>query len=165
MTESRLSSQSAAHAQRADADAPDAATRRPAAERGVALLLTLGVLSLLLVLGMSFSYQATLNSMIAGVNADMTRSRLLAESALKRAVAYLNVTFAGTGKDGRITKEDVLKAVADMGGLVPLEGILSRPVKELKGDDRNIAVLARAYHGVSIDAARNEKGAFVEPIK
>ena len=38
------------------------------------------------------------------------------------------------------------------GGLVPLEGILSRPVSELQGDDRNIAVLARAYHGVSIDA-------------
>jgi len=50
-----------------------------------------------------------------------------------------------------------------MSGLVPLEGILSRPVSELKGDDRNIAVLARAYHGVSIDAARNDKGEFVEP--
>ena len=50
-------------------------------------------------------------------------------------------------------------------GLVPLEEILSRPVSELKGDDRNIAVLARAYHGVSIDAVRNDKGEFVEPRK
>ena len=50
-----------------------------------------------------------------------------------------------------------------MSGLVPLEGILSRPVSELKGDDRNIAVLARAYHGVSINAVRNDKGEFVEP--
>jgi hypothetical protein len=49
--------------------------------------------------------------------------------------------------------------------LVPLEGILSRPVSELKGDDRNIAVLARAYHGVSIHAATNDKGRFVEPMK
>jgi hypothetical protein len=48
------------------------------------------------------------------------------------------------------------------GGLVPLEGILSRPVGELKGDDRNIAVLARAYHGVSIDAKWNGRDAFAE---
>ncbi|MHC4201534.1 MAG: hypothetical protein ACYSU0_16215, partial [Planctomycetota bacterium] len=51
------------------------------------------------------------------------------------------------------------------GGLVPLEGILSRPAGELKGDDRNIAVLARAYHGVSVDAEWNGKDAFVEPSK
>jgi hypothetical protein len=50
-----------------------------------------------------------------------------------------------------------------MSGLVPLEDILSRPVRELKGDDRNIAVLARAYHGVSIDAVWDGKGRFVEP--
>ncbi|HUU93779.1 MAG TPA: hypothetical protein VM238_21510 [Phycisphaerae bacterium] len=49
--------------------------------------------------------------------------------------------------------------------LLPLEGLLARPVGELKGDDRNIAVLARAYHGVSIDAVRNDKGEFVEPVK
>jgi hypothetical protein len=51
------------------------------------------------------------------------------------------------------------------GGIVPLDGILARPVSELTGDDRNIAVLARAYHGVSIDAVRNDKGEFVEPRK
>ena len=51
------------------------------------------------------------------------------------------------------------------GGLIPLDGILSKPVRELRGDDRNIAVLARAYHGVSVDAVRNEKGQFVEPKK
>ncbi len=50
-------------------------------------------------------------------------------------------------------------------GLVPLDEILSRPVSELKADERNIAVLARAYHGVSIDAVRNDKGEFVEPRK
>jgi len=44
------------------------------------------------------------------------------------------------------------------GGLVPLEPILSRPVAELKGDDRNIAVLARAYHGVPIDAVWKDGG-------
>jgi hypothetical protein len=53
----------------------------------------------------------------------------------------------------------------DNGGLVPLEEILSRPVSELKGDDRNIAVLARAFHGASIDSVRNDKGGFTEPAK
>ena len=56
-------------------------------------------------------------------------------------------------------------APRNAGGLVPLEKILSTPVSELKGDDRNIAVLARAYHGVTIDAVRNDKGEFVEPVK
>jgi hypothetical protein len=50
-------------------------------------------------------------------------------------------------------------------GLVPLKGILSRPVSGLKGDDRNIAVLARAYHGVSIESVWNDKGEFEEPNK
>ncbi len=36
-----------------------------------------------------------------------------------------------------------------------------RPVSELKGDDRNIAVLARAYNGVSVDAIWRD-GRFVE---
>ena len=45
------------------------------------------------------------------------------------------------------------------GGLVPLEPILSRPVTELRGDDRNIAVLARAYHGAPVDAVWKD-GAF-----
>ena len=49
-----------------------------------------------------------------------------------------------------------------MSGLVPLEGILARPVRELKGDERNIAVLARAYHGASINAVRNSNGQFAE---
>jgi len=51
------------------------------------------------------------------------------------------------------------------GGTVSLDEILSRPVNELKGDDRNIAVLARAFHGVSIDSVRNDKGGFDEPGK
>jgi len=48
---------------------------------------------------------------------------------------------------------------------VPLEGILSRPVGELRGDDRNIAVLARAYHGVPVDAKWNGKDGFEAPTK
>ncbi len=49
--------------------------------------------------------------------------------------------------------------------LLPLESLLIRSVQELKGDDRNIAVLARAYHGVSVTSVRNDKGKFVEPEK
>jgi hypothetical protein len=47
-------------------------------------------------------------------------------------------------------------------GLVHLEKILSRPVSELTGDSRNIAMLARAYHGVGIDAEWTEKDGFVK---
>lgn len=50
-------------------------------------------------------------------------------------------------------------------GLVPLAEILSHPISELQGDDRNIAVLARAYHGVSTNAIGNERGEFPEPAK
>jgi hypothetical protein len=35
----------------------------------------------------------------------------------------------------------------------------------LKGDDRNIAVLARAFHGASIDSMKNEQGGFTKASK
>ncbi len=47
--------------------------------------------------------------------------------------------------------------------LLPLERLLTRPVRELAGDERNIAVLARAYHGASIASVKNSEGEFVEP--
>jgi len=47
-------------------------------------------------------------------------------------------------------------------GLVSLDKIFTRQVCELAGDDRNIAVLARAYQGKSIHALWTE-GQFVEP--
>ena len=37
-------------------------------------------------------------------------------------------------------------------GIVPLEPILARPVNELRGDDRNIAALARAFHNLPMEA-------------
>ena len=45
-------------------------------------------------------------------------------------------------------------------GLIPLEPIVSKPVSQLKGDKRSIATLARAYHGVPIDA-KWQNGQFV----
>lgn len=53
-------------------------------------------------------------------------------------------------------------APRDKGGLVPLEKILPVPVAELKGDDRNIAVLARAFHGLGIDAVWSAKDGFLK---
>jgi len=43
------------------------------------------------------------------------------------------------------------------GGIVPLPEILSKPVGELRGDNRNMAVLARAYNGVPVDAKWSEE--------
>lgn len=45
-------------------------------------------------------------------------------------------------------------------GTIPLDAFMSRPVAELKGDDRNIAVLARAYHGLGIDATWTPENGF-----
>lgn len=50
-------------------------------------------------------------------------------------------------------------------GLVPLEEILSRPVAEMRGDGRNIAVLARAYHGASLDAVWDGGDEFIKTPK
>ena len=47
-------------------------------------------------------------------------------------------------------------------GIIPLEKIFSKQVSELSGDEQNIAVLARAYHGKSIDAQWVDRK-FVEP--
>lgn len=47
-------------------------------------------------------------------------------------------------------------------GLVPLDKIFSKQVTELSGDDKNIAVLARAFHGVSVYSVWKD-GEFVEP--
>ncbi len=49
--------------------------------------------------------------------------------------------------------------------LLPLTRLLAEPVSTLRGDEKNIAVLARAYHGVSPDALLNIEGQFVVPEK
>ncbi len=49
--------------------------------------------------------------------------------------------------------------------LLPLALLLSRPVGELSGDEKNLAVLARAFHGASLDSTRSPDGRFIEPIK
>jgi arylsulfatase A-like enzyme len=42
-----------------------------------------------------------------------------------------------------------------------LAALLAKPVWGLKGDQRNIATLARAYNGVDLNTVRNEKGEWV----
>jgi hypothetical protein len=48
--------------------------------------------------------------------------------------------------------------------LLPLEALLARPVSELTGDEKNIAVLARAFHGVSANATRTPDGRFIVTV-
>lgn len=63
-------------------------------EAGVALLLTLGLLSLLLVMVMAFAFNARVEYQAAQVNTDIVRSRLLTESAIQRAFAQLQYVAA-----------------------------------------------------------------------
>ncbi len=60
-----------------------------AREQGVALLMTLGILSLILILAMSFSFTARSDRQLSRNNADLTRARLLARSGLNRVIAAL----------------------------------------------------------------------------
>ena len=47
--------------------------------------------------------------------------------------------------------------------LLPLEPLLALQVYDLDGDDRNIAALARTYHGVSMNSIRGSNGSFTKP--
>ena len=64
-------------------------------QRGSALLLTLGILSLVLILAMSFAFTARTNRQVAKVNADQVKARLLAESALERLMAAMRISYDG----------------------------------------------------------------------
>ena len=62
-------------------------------EKGSALLLTLGILSLVLILGMSFAFTARTNRQVSKVNADQVKAKLLAESGLARILGGMKNTF------------------------------------------------------------------------
>lgn len=47
--------------------------------------------------------------------------------------------------------------------LIPLDEVLGKPVAELTGDEKNIAVLARAFHGAKLDSVRGPDGRFATP--
>ena len=62
-------------------------------ERGVALIMVLGILSLLIVLALSFTF-ATINSQKSvNIAQDLVKSRLHAESGFKEAFAFLSEEF------------------------------------------------------------------------
>ena len=61
-------------------------------EKGSALLLTLGILSLALILGMSFAFSARTSRQVAKVNADQVKAKLLAESCRERVLASFMYT-------------------------------------------------------------------------
>ncbi len=63
-------------------------------EKGVAILLTLGVLSLTLVLVLSFAMTSTIDRRAAMNYADQVRARMLAESGLARAIGFLKEEMA-----------------------------------------------------------------------
>ncbi len=73
-------------------------SRTPSARRryrGIALLFTLGMMSLILILAMSFSFQARTEFMAARNSSDLVRARLLCESGLERALAYIDWNYPG----------------------------------------------------------------------
>jgi hypothetical protein len=75
------------------------------------------------------------------------------------------------GQDASVAVPEAMKAGVGLygftaprtnDGLVPLDRIFERQVFELSGDERNIAVLARAYQGKSIHSLWHD-GRFAEP--
>jgi hypothetical protein len=49
--------------------------------------------------------------------------------------------------------------------LLPLKTLLAKPLNELKGDEKNIAALARAFHGASMTSVWTSDRQFVERQK
>ncbi|MDY0176823.1 MAG: hypothetical protein RBT25_08015 [Lentisphaeria bacterium] len=68
-------------------------------QRGSALLLTLGVLSLALILAMSFAFSSRTNRQIAVINADQVKAKLLAESGWERIRASMEYNFGQISYD------------------------------------------------------------------
>ncbi|MBR4901661.1 MAG: hypothetical protein IKZ46_12045 [Victivallales bacterium] len=62
-------------------------------ERGSALLLVLGILSLVLVLGMSFVFTARTERQVAQANSSQMSAKLIAQSALNRVVSDMGYYF------------------------------------------------------------------------
>ena len=65
-------------------------------ERGMAIILTLGVLSMLLVIALAFASNARTDRKAAAANASLTQAKLLAESAVERVLGinqYYSATY------------------------------------------------------------------------
>lgn len=66
-------------------------------EKGSALILVLGILSLVLVLGMSFVFTARTERHVAQASSDQTSAKLIAQSALNRIVSDMKYEFYNGG--------------------------------------------------------------------
>jgi hypothetical protein len=66
------------------------AKRKSGNERGIALLMSLAILSIMLLLAVTFHFTSRTALRSSEINADITRGRLLAESALERAIAFIH---------------------------------------------------------------------------
>lgn len=64
-------------------------------ERGIALIMTLGILSMLLVLALAFASSARTERKVAAANADAKKAQLIAEGALDRVIALANYKSLG----------------------------------------------------------------------
>ena len=69
-------------------------------QRGIALMMTLGVLALLLIMALAFAYTTRTERLAASVNTDLVRARLLAESGVERAIAFLREQYPGNPAPG-----------------------------------------------------------------
>jgi hypothetical protein len=69
-------------------------------QRGIALMMTLGVLALLLIMALAFAYTTRTERLAASVNTDLIRARLLAESGVERAIAFLREQYPGNPAPG-----------------------------------------------------------------
>lgn len=67
--------------------------KHQASQQGVALMMTLGVLSLVLILAMSFSFTARSSRQLSQNNAEVVRARLLANSGLNRVIAAIGFLY------------------------------------------------------------------------
>jgi len=89
-------------------------TKHQKRQRGSALILVLGILSLVLVMGMAFAFTARTNRQVAQINADIIKTRLQNESALNWVLAVLK--FEGPNEPyigKKFTKEINFPKLAD----------------------------------------------------
>ncbi len=69
-------------------------------ERGSALVLTLGILSLVLIMGMSFAFSSRTSRQVAKVNADQVKANLHGESGLDYALGVMQIGLWTENSEG-----------------------------------------------------------------
>jgi len=77
-------------------------------EKGIAIILALGLLSLLAVLALTFTTTATINKKVAKNNNDLSNARILIKSVINRAVMAKSAS-----KYDEETGTDILKSIGD----------------------------------------------------